>query len=110
MSFHFPIYLQAYAGQNDDARDSLFRTRPGSVIIEENWKLHHYFEDNEIELYNLKEDIGERHNLINTHPNKASKLLEKLNKWRSEIKAPIPIELNPEYDPTFISSKKKKRN
>ena len=45
LHWHFPIYLQAYRGAKDDARDTLFRTRPGSVIRYQNWKLHHYFED-----------------------------------------------------------------
>lgn len=30
--WHFPIYLQAYDGRIDDARDPLFRTRPGSAM------------------------------------------------------------------------------
>ena len=55
--WHFPIYLQGYNVENNENRDSLFRTRPGSVIRKGDWKLHYYFEDNEIELYNLKDDI-----------------------------------------------------
>ncbi len=106
--FHFPIYLQAYAGEKDDARDSLFRTRPGSVIIEDNWKLHQYFEDGALELYNLKSDIGERTNLISSNPEKATALLNKLNNWRTSVNAPIPTELNLDYDSNFIEKKKNK--
>ncbi|RLD95732.1 MAG: aryl-sulfate sulfohydrolase, partial [Bacteroidetes bacterium] len=58
--FHFPVYLQAYKKGFDDGRDPLFRTRPGSVIIEGNWKLHYYYEDGGIELYDLNSDPGER--------------------------------------------------
>ena len=61
--FHFPVYLQAYKKGKDESRDPLFRTRPGSVIISGNWKLHHYFEDDAIELYNLKDDISEKNNI-----------------------------------------------
>ena len=34
---------------NNENRDSLFRTRPGSVIRKGDWKLHYYFEDNGVE-------------------------------------------------------------
>ncbi|WP_242203586.1 sulfatase [Aestuariivivens insulae] len=99
--WHFPIYLQAYDPNEDDGRDPLFRTRPGSTIVFNNWKLHHYFEDDAIELYNLETDLGERHNLAESNPQKAKELFEMLNNWRRKIKAPIPKELNPDYDPNF---------
>lgn len=59
--WHFPIYLQ---GGDAEPRDSVFRTRPGSVIRYGDWKLHEYFDDGSLELYNLKEDIGETINLV----------------------------------------------
>jgi len=93
--WHFPIYLE---GGNRETRDPAFRTRPGSVVRMGNWKLHEYFEDGGLELYNLSEDIGEQKNLINTHPEKAKELYTRLETWRNEIKAPIPTDLNPEYD------------
>ncbi|MCM5664054.1 sulfatase [Galbibacter mesophilus] len=104
--FHFPIYLQAYNPVKDDGRDPLFRTRPGSVIIRGNWKLHQYFEDNSVELYNLNDDIGERNNLVQQHPEKTSELLQELNEWRIEMNAPIPKEKNPEYDEKFDIKKR----
>ena len=98
--WHFPIYLQAYNPEEDDGRDPLFRTRPGSVIIRDNWKLHQYFEDNGLELYNLATDPGERNNLAETEADKATELLELLENWRNNTGAPVPTELNPEYRPT----------
>ena len=95
--WHFPIYLQAYAGPGDDARDTLFRTRPGSIIIVNDLKLHHYFEDNAIEMYNLIEDTGERTDISQQEPMLAKQLYSQLENWRKEIKAPIPTILNPEY-------------
>lgn len=95
--WHFPIYLEAYDPKMDDGRDSLFRTRPGSVIMLGNWKLHYYFEDMGLELYNLKGDVGERNNLALSNPNKANELLHLLKDWLVATKAPIPTELNPEY-------------
>jgi hypothetical protein len=61
------------------------------------WKLIQYFEYNDLEMYNLKEDIGEKTNLANANPGKTSELLEILEKWREETNAPVPTELNPEY-------------
>ncbi|WP_341222247.1 sulfatase [Polaribacter atrinae] len=103
--FHFPIYLQAYNFKTDNGRDPFFRTRPGSVIIDGDWKLHQYFEDNALELYNLKTDLGEKNNLSVVHPKKTAELLKKLTTWRTEINAPIPTELNPKYEANFVPNK-----
>ena len=92
--WHFPIYLES---GNDESQDSLFRCRPGSAIRLGNWKLIEYFENNDFELYNLKNDIGERDNLINSHPIKVQKLLTILANWRKEVNAVVPTELNPKY-------------
>ncbi|MDY7396044.1 sulfatase [Aureibaculum sp. 2210JD6-5] len=94
--WHFPIYLQAVAKVNEN-RDAKFRTRPGSVIRKGNWKLHHYFEDNGMELYNLQDDLGEKNNLAEKEPEKTKELLNLLDNWRQKTDAPVPIELNPEY-------------
>lgn len=99
--WHFPIYLGSYDEAKDDGRDPLFRTRPGSTVLHNNWKLHHYFEDNALELYDLKNDLGERNDLALSHPEKAKELYNLLDSWRKEVDAPVPSELNPEYDPNF---------
>ena len=96
--WHFPIYLQAYRVMDNENRDSLFRTRPGSAIRYGDWKLHYFFENNEIELYNLAEDIGERNNLATTETEKAEELLNYLKNWWNETSAPIPKDINPEYE------------
>lgn len=98
--WHFPIYLQAsntHATEDGEDSDSLFRTRPGSVLRYENWKLHYYFENNEVELYNLEEDIGERNDLAKKNNEKRDELLNYLKNWWNDTKAPIPTRLNPEY-------------
>ncbi len=92
--WHFPIYLQG----DCDASDSLFRTRPGSVVRVGKWKLHEYFEDGRLELYNLESDIGERENLAKKMPEKAKELHAMLKAWRKEIDAPVPTQLNPKYN------------
>jgi arylsulfatase A-like enzyme len=106
--WHFPIYLQAYAGIEDDSHDPLFRTRPGSALRQGNWKLHEYFEDGRLELYDLDADISERVNLAAIHPETAARLHRLLKQWRTEMNAPVPAELNPEYDPNAKPTKKQK--
>ena len=96
--WHFPIYLEAQIkGGDDSTQDPLFRTRPGSSVRLGDWKLIQYFENNDLELYNLKEDIGEKINRAGTDPKKRNKLLKILEKWRKETNAPVPGGLNPEY-------------
>jgi arylsulfatase A-like enzyme len=107
--WHFPIYLQSIHPLLDEARDPLFRTRPGSVIRMGDWKLHEYFENGEIELYNLKDDQGEKVNLADKYPKKVKKLYEKLSKWRQKTNAPIPDNLNPEYDKEFEKTNTEQR-
>ena len=99
--FHFPIYLQAYSKENDDGRDPLFRTRPGSVIISGDWKLHEYFEDGGLELYNLNDDVGETNNLAEDRLEKTKALHDKLIAWRTKNHAPVPVEKNLEYSAGF---------
>ena len=95
--WHFPIYLQAFSGSEDDARDRFFRTRPGSVMRSGRWKLHEYFEDAAIELYDLESDPGERNNLASAWPQLASELHARLVQWRHRVDAPIPTQPNPDY-------------
>ncbi len=95
--WHFPAYLQSYS-RRDEQRDPLFRARPCSVIREGDWKLHEYFEDGGLELYNLAEDIGEKNDLSKTNPEKTLELHTKLKEWREATDAPVPTEKNPKYN------------
>jgi len=97
--WHFPIYLQAYEqdGEGPETHDSHFRTRPGAVVQMGPWKLHEYFEDGRLELYNLDWDIGERKNLIEVFPEKAEQLHALMRAWRERTGAPVPHRENPEY-------------
>lgn len=95
--WHFPAYLQAYQVW-DEQRDPLFRSRPCSIIRSGKWKLHQYFESGDLELYDLKNDIGETENLSESKPAVAARLLDRLNSWRIEVDAPVPTKPNPEFD------------
>jgi len=92
--WHFPIYLQ---GGNKECQDMMFRTRPGSAVRFGNWKLIEYFENGDLELYNLKYDLGEENNLAGENQDKLKEMHGLLNKWRKEVGAPVPMELNPDY-------------
>ena len=95
--WHFPCYLQAYSVY-DEQRDPLFRTRPVSVIRVGEWKLHQYFEGDDLELYNLEKDIGETNNVAAKYPEKTEELLGRLKAWRERVGAPVPREANPKFD------------
>jgi len=71
------------------------------VIRKGDWKLHYYFEDKDAELYNLKDDIGERNNLAEIHLDKKQELFDELNAWWDETDAPIPTAINPLYKPVL---------
>ena len=98
--WHFPAYLQSYRGITGEQRDPLFRSRPCSIIRVGDWKLHQYFEDGGLELYNLRDDIGEATDLSRQNPEKARELLARLEAWRKRVKAPVPTTPNPAYDAT----------
>ena len=96
--WHFPAYLQSYQ-RVDGQRDLLYRSRPCSIIRHGRWKLHEYFEDGGLELYDLKEDISESNDLSQQMPDKTRELHLELQQWRKQISAPVPTKSNPKYDP-----------
>jgi len=96
--WHFPAYLQSYAQTTAEQRDVLFRSRPVSVVRQGDWKLHHFYEDDAYELYNLHEDIGETTNLFAAKPQKARDLQQLLNDWIAETGADVPRRPNPEFN------------
>ncbi len=71
---------------------------PGGAIRDGDFKLIEYFETGEVELYNLRKDLQELHNLASEFPEKAKELQQKLHRWREENRAKMPTP-NPEYDP-----------
>lgn len=63
---------------------------PGAAVRQGDWKLIEFFEDGRIELYNLRDDIGETKNLAATEPDKAQKLTEMLHAWQKDVGARFP--------------------
>ena len=92
--WHFPAYLEPY-----NKKQEPWRTTPAGAVRSGDWKLIEFFEDGKIELYNLKDDIGEINDLAKAKPEKAKELHTMLIEWRKAINAPVPTKKNPEYDP-----------
>jgi arylsulfatase A-like enzyme len=63
---------------------------PGGAIRLGDWKLLEFFEDRRLELYNLKDDLGEQRNLAARQSKKAAELYERLKTWRAAIGARLP--------------------
>ena len=80
--WHFPGYLGA--GQDK------WRTTPVGVVRAGDWKLMEFFEDDRVELYNLRDDIGEQRNLAEKRPDRAKELRSRLATWRKEVGAKMP--------------------
>ena len=65
-------------------------SKPGSVVRDGDWKYLYFYNDKRSELYNLKDDIGEKNNLIASMPEKAKQLKTKLDSVLKANNAVIP--------------------
>ena len=88
--FHYPHYYAT--------------TTPVSAVRSGDWKLLEYLEDDHIELFNLKDDLGETNNLAKTFPAKAAELRERIHRLREEIGASMPTP-NPNFKTEACCSK-----
>ena len=80
---------------------------PSSIIREGDWKLIHYWEDGRKELYNLKEDLGEKNNIAAKNPEKVTELSAQLMSWLKLVDAKIP-EKDPEYNAKLAAERHQK--
>jgi arylsulfatase A-like enzyme len=112
--WHFPAYLESYSNMKEQSRDTLFRTRPVSVLRNGDWKLMLFHEEwsldgggenlsgnNAVELYNLSSDLEERNNLAQIEIAKRDELLEELLQWIDDVEAPVPSDRNAEYNEIY---------
>jgi len=74
--FHYPHYYAT--------------TTPVSAVRQGKWKLLEFFQDEHLELYNLKEDPSEKTNVAKKEGEIAQKLHERLAAWRKEVGAQLP--------------------
>ena len=77
---------------------------PAGAIRDRDWKLIEFYEDGSLELYNLRDDLGEKRNLAAREPKRAAAMQEKLKRWRSKVDATMPSP-NPNYDPAAADQK-----
>lgn len=87
------------------ARDTLYwhlphyhHSTPASALRQGDWKLIEFFEDGALELYNLRDDLGEANNVAAKFPDRAQAMRTALKTWRHDVQAQLP-QRNPAYDP-----------
>ena len=73
------------------------RTTPYGAIRKGNWKLIEFYENGNLELYDLENDPAERSNLAGERCELAAHLAQRFQNWRTSVKAQMPTP-NPDYD------------
>ncbi len=81
---------------------------PCGAVRDGDWKLVEWYEDNHIELFNLRNDLGEKNNLATANPAKAKELQAKLAAWRASVKALMPT-TNPDPGNSSAAAPKAKK-
>ncbi len=84
--WHFPHY------SNHGAQS------PGGAVRYGDYKLLEYYENYTVQLFNIKKDPGEHHDLSKEDTAKVTQLRNMLHAWRKSVNAVMPYP-NPKYDP-----------
>jgi arylsulfatase A-like enzyme len=71
---------------------------PYGAVRQGDFRLVEFYEDNRVELYNLRDDIGEKNDLTTKMPEKAAEMRKLLADWRRSVGVQMPTP-NPDYDP-----------
>jgi len=101
---HYPgdgeSLLPLLTDKGDLERDALFWHYPnfafhrdnrlGSAIRMGDYKLIEFFDRNEVELYNLRVDLGEKKNLAGVEAGRVQEMRKRLSLWREESSARMP--------------------
>ena len=72
---------------------------PGAAVRRGDWKLIRFYDDDRNELYNLRDDPSERHDLAGREPARAAALRAELDGWLKAVDANM-CPPNPRYDPS----------
>jgi arylsulfatase A-like enzyme len=83
--WHYPHYSNQGGG-------------PSGAMRLGDYKIVEWFEDMRVELFNLKTDLGEQHDLAKSMPEKAAAMRGQLHAWRLAVGAVMPTP-NPDYAP-----------
>ncbi|MFN9721454.1 MAG: sulfatase [Planctomycetota bacterium] len=89
--WHFPCYIG--------------RGEPSSAVRMGDWKLIEKFQDETFELYNLRNDPGEKTNLAPSESEHLQRLKKTLRLWQDKLHAPRPTDPNPNYDPSAVQQR-----
>lgn len=76
-----------------------YRCVPCCAMRVGDYKLIEFFDDPHLELYDLKNDLSEQHDLAARLPETTGQLHNRMLAWRRATAAPVPTEPNPLYDP-----------
>lgn len=88
--WHYPHYSnQSVNGGHLD--------QPGAAIRQGDYKLIEFYQDDHVELYDLKRDLGEQNDLARSRPQQAAQLRQKLAAWRQAVGAQM-MTRNPQYN------------
>ncbi|MFM8393047.1 MAG: sulfatase [Acidobacteriota bacterium] len=87
--WHYPHY----SNQSVNAGDV---NQPGAAIREGDYKLIEFYQDGRVELYDLRRDPGERHDLARKRPALAARMRRQLAAWRRSVGAQM-MNPNPDY-------------
>jgi len=87
--WHYPHYQHYQLGG----------TTPYSAIRLGDDKLIEFHADRKVELYNLREDLGEQRDRAAERPEKVQELRSRLHAWRKDVGAQMPTP-NPQHDPS----------
>ncbi len=81
---------------------------PYSAVRWGDWRMVEFQEDGRVELYNLKDDVGESRDLSKKLPERTRELRERLHAWRKEVGAQMAVP-NPNYDPARERENERRR-
>jgi arylsulfatase A-like enzyme len=80
---------------------------PYSAVRDGDWRLIHFYEDNHVELYDLRADPEEKKDLATAQPELAKTLRAQLDAWRTHTGAQAPSP-NPNHDAVKDGGPRKK--
>lgn len=80
--WHYPHYANGW--------------KPGGAVRKGDFVLIEHFEDNRVELYDLKNDIGQKNDLSDVNRAKRDEMVNLLKTWRKQVDAQMPVP-NPDW-------------
>ena len=80
------------------SRGTLPASEVDGAVRAGDYKLLEYFENDTVQLFNLRDDVGEQSDLSGTEPEKAAQLRSMLHAWRKDVSARM-MDPNPDFDP-----------